>query len=97
MNDHRCVDEISVRLGESFLYVRPRCSELGALGVLCKGPRVVSPTCGRSAHSVVPSDDLKHALERDWHPDMELDGLRIVIRRFILDRVLEAKINGGVR
>lgn len=92
-----CIDEIAVNLGESFFYIRPRCSELVSLGVLEKGPRKIGISHGRSAHTVWPSGALVQLLHDTRAHELELDGLRIVIRRFILDRVMDAKINGGAR
>lgn len=94
----RCIDEVAVDLNESYFYMRPRASELVALGVIAKGSKKTSDTHGRTAHTLIPSVDLAHELQRA-RADLcdDADGIRIVIRRFILDRVMDAKINGGVR
>lgn len=80
-------DMIADRVMEPILYVRPRISQLGALGVVVKGAQRISPTHGRTAHIVEPSPDLiRFVADRDPGDDQQLEQ---IVREFITARLVE--------
>lgn len=84
-------DEASALVEESVLYVRPRVSELVAMGILVKGPSKTASVCGRSAHTLEPSPDLLAMLARrdiDLADDVQLVG---AVGGIILDRLEDAR------
>ncbi|WP_020695449.1 hypothetical protein [Reyranella massiliensis] len=86
-------DEIALTIHEGVLYVRPRISELVALGILVKGPTRPASICGRMASVLQPSNDLLDLIERRG---IQLDGsdddaLWAAVGSIILARLEAAK------
>jgi hypothetical protein len=83
------IDRIADRISEPILYTPPPGSELIALGVVRQGPQRISPTHGRKAHVVEPTDALVTFLgENDPDGSIEIERL---IGESVAARLIEAR------